>query len=84
MYDESEKPHALVCTEVWGGNRKVIRTLKLPSLQAAIHSAGYGGVLREARPNLRRSFGWKSVNSCMVGNAELNPCGSCTERPKAA
>ena len=24
MYDESEKPHALVCTEVWGGNRKVI------------------------------------------------------------
>jgi len=37
-YDESETPHALVCTEVWGGNRKVIRTLKLPSLMAWVAS----------------------------------------------
>jgi len=47
MYDESEKPHALVCTEVWGGNRKVIRTVKLPSLVAWVASApineGEGG-----------------------------------------
>src|SRR5271169_6263559 len=47
MYDESEKPHALVCTEVWGGNRKVIRTVKLPSLLAWVASApineGEGG-----------------------------------------
>jgi phosphoserine phosphatase RsbU/P len=47
MYDESEKPHALVCTEVWGGNRKVIRTVKLPSLVAWVASVpineGEGG-----------------------------------------
>jgi hypothetical protein len=38
MHDKSEKPHALVCTEVWGGNRKVIRTVKLPSLVAWVAS----------------------------------------------
>jgi len=47
MYDESETPHALVCTEVWGGNRKVIRTIKLPSLVAWVASVpieeGEGG-----------------------------------------
>ena len=47
MYDELEKPHALVCTEVWGGNRKVIRTVKMPSLVAWVASAplndGEGG-----------------------------------------
>ena len=47
MYDESEKPHALVCTEIWGGNRKVIRTIRLPSLVAWVASApieeGEGG-----------------------------------------
>jgi phosphoserine phosphatase RsbU/P len=47
MQDESEKPHALVCTEVWGGNQKVIRTLKLPSLIVWVASAplneGQGG-----------------------------------------
>jgi sigma-B regulation protein RsbU (phosphoserine phosphatase) len=47
MYDELEKPHALVCTEVWGGNRKVIRTVKLPSLRAWVASVplneGEGG-----------------------------------------
>lgn len=39
MHYESEKPHALVCTEVWGGNRRVIRTVKLPSLVAWVASA---------------------------------------------
>src|SRR6516164_6360848 len=47
MYDDSEKPHALVCTEVWGGNRKVIRTVKMPSLIAWVASVplneGKGG-----------------------------------------
>jgi hypothetical protein len=38
MYDESEKAHALVCTEVWGGNRKVSRSIKLPSLMAWVAS----------------------------------------------
>ena len=38
MHDESEKPHALVCTEVWGGNRKVSRTVELPSLTAWVAS----------------------------------------------
>jgi len=38
MQDESEKPHALTCQEVWGGNRKVIRTVKLPSLVAWVAS----------------------------------------------
>jgi len=38
MHDESEKPHALVCTEVWGGNRKISRTVKLPSLMAWVAS----------------------------------------------
>ena len=47
MHDESEKPRALVCTEVWGGNRKVSRTVKLPSLMAWLASTpvrdGEGG-----------------------------------------
>ena len=47
MYAESEKPHALVCTEVWGGNRKVIRSVKMPGLSAWVASAplneGEGG-----------------------------------------
>jgi phosphoserine phosphatase RsbU/P len=47
MHDESETPHALVCTEVWGGNRKVLRTIKLPSLVAWVASSplneGEGG-----------------------------------------
>ena len=47
MHDELEQPHALACTEVWGGNRKVIRTVKLPSLNAWVASApmdeGEGG-----------------------------------------
>ncbi len=38
MYDELVKPHALVCNEVWGGNRKVIRTIKLASLVAWVAS----------------------------------------------
>src|SRR6516165_9563365 len=47
MHDESEKPRALVCTEVWDGNRKVIRTVKMPSLIAWVASVplneGKGG-----------------------------------------
>jgi hypothetical protein len=42
-----EKPHALVCTEVWGGNRRVTRAIKLPSLAAWVASVsiqeGEGG-----------------------------------------
>lgn len=38
MHDAVERPHALVCTEVWGGNRKVMRTIKLPSLLAWVAS----------------------------------------------
>ena len=38
LMEESEKPHSLVCTEVWGGNRKVSRTVKLPSLTAWVAS----------------------------------------------
>ena len=47
MHDDLEQPHTLACTEVWGGNRKVIRTVKLPSLVAWVASApideGEGG-----------------------------------------
>jgi len=47
MCAESEKPHALVCTEVWGGNQKVTRTVKMPSLIAWVASVplndGEGG-----------------------------------------
>ncbi len=47
MQDDAEKPHVLVCTEVWGGNRKVIRTVKMPGLLAWVASApiheGEGG-----------------------------------------
>jgi phosphoserine phosphatase RsbU/P len=47
MQHKSEQPHVLACTEVWGGNRKVIRSVKLPSLVAWVASApvddGEGG-----------------------------------------
>jgi sigma-B regulation protein RsbU (phosphoserine phosphatase) len=50
MQDDVEKPHALVCAEVWGGNRKVIRTVKMPGLLAwvgslPIHEGEGGGDL---------------------------------------
>jgi phosphoserine phosphatase RsbU/P len=32
MSHESERPHVLACTEVWGGNRKVVRRVELPGL----------------------------------------------------
>jgi serine phosphatase RsbU (regulator of sigma subunit) len=32
MNQASEEPHVLACSEVWGGNRKVIRKVKLPGL----------------------------------------------------
>lgn len=31
---ELEKPHALFCYEIRGGNRKAIRTVQLPSIVA--------------------------------------------------
>jgi hypothetical protein len=41
VFDESEKPHALVCNEVWGGNRKVFRTVKMASLIAWVASVPF-------------------------------------------
>ena len=38
MIDELEKPHALVCNEVRGGNRKFIGTRKLPGIAAWVAS----------------------------------------------
>jgi phosphoserine phosphatase RsbU/P len=32
MSHESERPHVLACSEVWGGNRKVVRRVELPGL----------------------------------------------------
>jgi sigma-B regulation protein RsbU (phosphoserine phosphatase) len=47
MYDDSDKPHALVCTEIWGGNQKITRTVKMPNLAAWVASVpikeGEGG-----------------------------------------
>lgn len=47
MYGDSDKPHALVCTEIWGGNEKITRTVKMPDLSAWVASApikeGEGG-----------------------------------------
>ena len=34
MFDESEEPHVLVCSEILGGNRKFIGTTKLPGMVA--------------------------------------------------
>jgi hypothetical protein len=52
MHDELEQPHALACTEVWGGNRKVIRTVKLPSLVAWVSLCSLGRGRRRRRPSL--------------------------------
>jgi phosphoserine phosphatase RsbU/P len=38
MTQEFEQPYVLACREVWGGNRKVVRSVKLPSLSAWIAS----------------------------------------------
>ena len=45
--DSTEAPHALMCSEVWGGNRKIFRTVQLPSVAAWVASVpldeGEGG-----------------------------------------
>lgn len=33
-----EQPHILACTEVWGGNRKVTRSIKMPGLSGWVSS----------------------------------------------
>lgn len=38
MSDLSEAPEALTCNEVWGGNRKIVRTLQMPSVTAWVAS----------------------------------------------
>jgi sigma-B regulation protein RsbU (phosphoserine phosphatase) len=47
MSDSSETPHTLMCTEVWGGNRKIVRTVQLASVTAWVASVplneGAGG-----------------------------------------
>jgi phosphoserine phosphatase RsbU/P len=47
MSDLRETPHALMCSEVWGGNRKIFRTVQLPSVMAWVASVpldeGEGG-----------------------------------------
>ncbi|MEW5975990.1 MAG: PP2C family protein-serine/threonine phosphatase [Acidobacteriota bacterium] len=39
MDSDVEQPHVLACTEVWGGNRSTVRTVKLPSLSAWVCSS---------------------------------------------
>ena len=47
MSDSGEAPHTLMCTEVWGGNRKIVRAVQLPSVTAWVASVplneGEGG-----------------------------------------
>jgi len=47
MSDAREVPHTLMCSEVWGGNRKIFRTVQLPSVTAWVASVpldeGEGG-----------------------------------------
>jgi len=38
MNHESGQPHILACTEVWGGNRKVVRRVSLPGLRGWVAS----------------------------------------------
>jgi len=38
MPDSSEVPHTLTCSEVWGGNRKILRAVNLPSMAAWVVS----------------------------------------------
>ena len=38
MSDLSEASEALTCNEVWGGNRKIVRTLQMPSVTAWVAS----------------------------------------------
>jgi len=47
MSDSSETPHTLSCSEVWGGNREIFRSVQLPSVTAWVASVplneGEGG-----------------------------------------
>jgi phosphoserine phosphatase RsbU/P len=38
MSDSRVAPHTLMCSEVWGGNRKICRTVQLPSVTAWVAS----------------------------------------------
>ena len=38
MSDSSETPHTLSCSEVWGGNREIFRSVQLPSVTAWVAS----------------------------------------------
>jgi phosphoserine phosphatase RsbU/P len=38
MPDSSELPHTLICSEVWGGNRKVLRAVNMPSITGWVAS----------------------------------------------
>ena len=38
MIQVTEPKHALVCMEVWGGNRGVTRIVELPDLTAWVYS----------------------------------------------
>ena len=38
MSDLSAAPEALICNEVWGGNRKIVRTVEMPSITAWVAS----------------------------------------------
>ena len=42
MTEVSERQDALVCMEVWGGNRSVVRTIELPGLTAWVYSSSAG------------------------------------------
>jgi phosphoserine phosphatase RsbU/P len=47
MSVSTEVPHTLICNEVWGGNRKIFRTVRLPGVTAWVASVplneGEGG-----------------------------------------
>ena len=38
MSDLMEAPQALICNEVWGGNRKIVRAIQMPSVTAWVAS----------------------------------------------
>jgi sigma-B regulation protein RsbU (phosphoserine phosphatase) len=38
MFKQTEHQRALMCMEVWGGNRQVLRTVDMPDLQAWVYS----------------------------------------------
>ena len=43
MSDSRVAPHTLMCSEVWGGNRKIFRTVQLPSVTAWVASVPLDG-----------------------------------------